>query len=1216
MSAIYISSGSSVSSSDGPGSSLGWLQSSASSPSGSSLSLSTKGLTTASSASISFASPAVSSSSAPFPQWSPPEVHAAFNGSSNSSGFPKFNVDQKEKNVPGITASASYSASGAFSSAIPASITSMRNPFNVTKPLNQTNVCGGPVSIASSLITSGLFPANDCLPLNWDQGVLDMPYGGNCSMSPGFDGYNAKSCSCVNSAAKWYHDYATATVTSQQCQSSYDLYEALDIQTLGCSYNTITELATPYPAPTSCCDKCEVAASAVQLVYWPPADAPSNSSSGTNTTGSSNWNVTAAPVQSAASYGIVENGFTFISPSVYVIYSSIQASASCVALFNSHIPIGSAYTAVTRAYDPNGLSTAICEAENMGAGIEYCISPVADQNNPAYCFQGIDNGWRQIDFSELYDPPPASDLLTRYQSCFPGHSISADFASMMFVKPQLAFPPDVTDIDPVWATWGGSTCTPVNLGVYDPPRVLQKATALAPVPTPAADPQAEKAPPSPAATLKSPVAAPTTAATSAEPNNGVKANDPGSNNAGTATPTTAQSDPVAAVVDPVDPSVVAQNEGSPATGNSNVVKAGSNSKSNSDPVAAVVDPVNGSVGEQNESPPNTANSGAVNAGLSSDPNSDPSSGNSNSDPGASGGGTTPVDTEKQSGANAATNPGTDPSTDSATGNNDPSTAPITLLPQQPVDTAKENGGTSATSGKTGNAVGGANGGSKGGNSGITNGGTSGGTSGGTTGTKEDTSGGTDSGSNGGINDGTSGSPNGDGNTNPAPIASVNSQPITKDTSGNILLSGSTLAPGSTAIFSGHTIANAPSAVIMDGSTYAPSPTTPSAPSLLVNNQLLQLTNGGLKIGSRTLVPGTHTTMDDHVIDYANPSQVIEDGVTHNLAPVSSSNPLVLSGQTLSRATDGGLITAGTTIAPGSAAAIGGHVYSLAGSSSLIMDGNTYALPAATDAYQIQAATSSPPPIVAPGPLTLANGLVVTAQPSTSPDTPQNYLLPNGASLSADGSAAVYSGTTYSALPSNAGIVAADPSGSSTLAIPTVPPPATPSIHTAAGATFTPQPSGFAIGGTTLTPGGRALTTSGTIVSLGTGGTFVLASSPTVLPPQSVFAAAGAAFTAHATGFVLGAKSFTPGGAAYTIDGTVVSLGTDSVLSLGGTAYRLGPQSVFTLAGHTSTAAATGLGGAVASGLRGVGFQGAAAARGADAWGAGLGLGVAVAAVVL
>lgn len=94
---------------------------------------------------------------------------------------------------------------------------------------------------------------------------------------------------------------------------------------------------------------------------------------------------------------------------------------------------------------------------------------------------------------------------------------------MMFVKPQIAFPPDVTNIDPVWATWGGSTCTPVNLGVYDPPRVLQKATALAPVATRAADPQAEKAPSSPAATLKSPVAAPTKAVKNIDPNAGVKA---------------------------------------------------------------------------------------------------------------------------------------------------------------------------------------------------------------------------------------------------------------------------------------------------------------------------------------------------------------------------------------------------------------------------------------------------------------------------------------------------------------------------------------------------------------------------------------------------------------------------------------------------------------------------------------------------------------------
>ena len=275
----------------------------------SSLSFNVNDWTTASSASLSVSN-IVSSSYTYLPQGTSSGVRAASSGSSNSSGFATFHVNQQDKNVPGITAAASHSASGNVNPATPTSITSMRNPFNVTKPINQTNVCGGPVSVASSLITPGTFSANDCLPLNWDQGVLELPLGGNCSMSPGFDGYNAKSCSCVNSAAKWYHDYATATVTSQQCQSSYNMYEATDIQSLGCSYNTITELATSYPAPIGCCDKCEVAASAVQLVFWPPADAPSNSSSVTNSTGSNGWNVTAAPVQSAASYGIVENGYT------------------------------------------------------------------------------------------------------------------------------------------------------------------------------------------------------------------------------------------------------------------------------------------------------------------------------------------------------------------------------------------------------------------------------------------------------------------------------------------------------------------------------------------------------------------------------------------------------------------------------------------------------------------------------------------------------------------------------------------------------------------------------------------------------------------------------------------------------------------------------------------------------------------------------------------
>lgn len=129
-------------------------------------------------------------------------------------------------------------------------------------------------------------------------------------MNPGFNGYNAKSCSCWNTAANWYHDYGTATTTSQQLQCTYDNRELLENQSLRCDYDKITELTTPYIPSTECCDKCEIRASAVQLVFWPPANASFNASTGINTTGLNIWNVTAASVQSAALFGVVEDGFT------------------------------------------------------------------------------------------------------------------------------------------------------------------------------------------------------------------------------------------------------------------------------------------------------------------------------------------------------------------------------------------------------------------------------------------------------------------------------------------------------------------------------------------------------------------------------------------------------------------------------------------------------------------------------------------------------------------------------------------------------------------------------------------------------------------------------------------------------------------------------------------------------------------------------------------
>ena len=171
---------------------------------------------------------------------------------------------------------------------------------------------------------------------------------GNCSISPGSDGYNAKSCSCVNRIGKWYHDYATATVTTTSCQTAYNPMIATDVQQLGCVPQTVTELAQQYTAPADCCDKCGIVGSAVRLLYWPPQTSSPASASGPP----ANYaNVTAPPV-AAASSGFVSDGMTFVSPSVYVVYTDIKATASCVARVNSQIPLGPVHSLVTRAYAP------------------------------------------------------------------------------------------------------------------------------------------------------------------------------------------------------------------------------------------------------------------------------------------------------------------------------------------------------------------------------------------------------------------------------------------------------------------------------------------------------------------------------------------------------------------------------------------------------------------------------------------------------------------------------------------------------------------------------------------------------------------------------------------------------------------------------------------------------------------------------------------------
>ena len=1106
---------------------------------------------------------------------------------------------------------------------VPASITAAPPPISI---LN-----GQPV-----------FAANATLPPTYDSGILSLAYlGGNCSMSPGTDGYNAKSCSCVNSIVKWYYDYATATITTQQCQSTMIEGIATGAQSLGCSYNTVTELATPYVAPTDCCNKCDVRASAVQLVYWPPepTDAP-------NTSSPSNYSITATPAAlGAQASGIVSNGFTFVSPSVYVVYSGISAQASCVALLNSQTQVGPEYT-VTRAYAPDALSSARCVAPGSeGMGIAYYFN---GPGPPGY-FQGIFNGWQAIDYAELANPPPDSVLLSRYQSCF-SNPIGSVFASHMFATPQLSFPPDVTDIDPEWQTWGAGTCTPIDLGVMDPPRALGSATAIGPgVVTAAVSPDmiftGAAAPGITAALPYDPRPSPLYNAPSflfhetalLDPSLSL-AQSPGPSNPAVVIP---GSDPVLSA-DPdnespaemsllsqaLDPSPTPQGVAAPP--NSPITLApiqpapATQTPTNVPttpapvmPVAQLLPSINhqpilqktnsdlilgGSttlaLGSQTTLEGHAISNGGSNIVVDGNtqalqtpaaPSSQPApavvvagqpapsiggkpilqDGNSNL---IVGGSTTLAPGSQtivagQTVSNGASNVVIDGGTQALQPPAEPSqvAAPAIVAPSQP---PPQVGGQPILQNANSELI----------VAGVTV----------PPNSQTVVAGHT-------VSNGASKVVI-DGNTQvlqpqpiiapaPAPaLPSVGGQAIVQNANSDLVVGGSTIPSGSRAVVAGHTVSNGGNNVVVDGNTQAlPAPT--AAPPI---DQIVQVLNGNLQVGGQIIAPGSQATVSGHVVKFANPTQVVVDGTTNAIAPITSQIPLIVGGQTAYQAPGGGLIVGTSTIAPGSQATISGQLFSLFsldGSSNVAVDGSTYSLPPNQNAYIMQAVQPT-----STAPITLSNGLVVT--PAASAATPGAYPalnLPNGAIISAGGPAAVVSGTTYSVLPSNQGLLV---NGASTLAPPSLP-SAPQSIFSVAGQTFTAASTGFSIAGTTLTPGGSAIIISGTPVSLAPGGTLAIGSFTLALPSQTIFTVGGQTFTAEPTGFAIASTSISPG-QAVTISGTIISLGPSGALVVGSNTIILPTQSVFTVDAQTFTAKPTGFvleGATVAPGAPGVTISG-------------------------
>ena len=123
----------------------------------------------------------------------------------------------------------------------------------------------------------------------------------------------------------------------------------------------------------------------------------------------------------------------------------------------------------------------------------------------------------------------------------------------------------------------------------------------------------------------------------------------------------------------------------------------------------------------------------------------------------------------------------------------------------------------------------------------------------------------------------------------------------------------------------------------------------------------------------------------------------------------------------------------------------------------------------------------------------------------------------------------------------------------------LPPPPTP-ILTLAGQTITPAPTGFAIRGQSVLPGGPAVTVDGSTFSLASSGSnaLIVNGKTTPLPwtPLSVFKVGSQTFTAAPIGFEVGTQSVSPGAPAVTVDGTLISLDS-SELIIGTSTVALG-----------------------------------------------------------
>ncbi|KAI7284368.1 hypothetical protein KC345_g2323 [Hortaea werneckii] len=222
------------------------------------------------------------------------------------------------------------------------------------------------------------------------------------------------------------------------------------------------------PSCTLGCQTCAVTGNTVQVYYWPPSTA----------TMVENGTMTARPSALPSSgnrsepvIAVVDNT-TLTLPTVYISYAKLYASNSCSGIGrtvrNTIIPLSSSAELSSLAYHVIDDSIGFRPGHWVGGSWEYVTKP--------------------FNYDDLQEPIPES-IYNQMPACqVRSHAwVTADVGGNFTCSPHVAYAPliaiptQVFDIDPAWAS-----CTGWYGGLYDPPKALQGATAVATpeVPTP------------------------------------------------------------------------------------------------------------------------------------------------------------------------------------------------------------------------------------------------------------------------------------------------------------------------------------------------------------------------------------------------------------------------------------------------------------------------------------------------------------------------------------------------------------------------------------------------------------------------------------------------------------------------------------------------------------------------------------------------------------